>query len=165
MNTRSKIMTEEDALSRALLDRRRAGQRIVLTNGAFDVLHVGHVRALEASRALGDALIVALNTDASVRSNKGPGRPLVPGSERAEILAALACVDLVTFFSETTADELLRRIRPDVYAKGRDYGSDSLPEAATADELGVDVHFVGDEKTHSASDLIGRMRRLGGDAP
>ena len=121
------------------------------------------VAALEDARAAGDVLLVALNSDASVRSYKGPGRPLVPESERAEVIAALECVDLVTIFSESTAHELLRRTCPDVYAKGRDYGVESLPEADVAAEIGADIVFGGDQKTHAASDIIAKARRQTGD--
>jgi rfaE bifunctional protein nucleotidyltransferase chain/domain len=122
------------------LDTARArGQRIVLTNGVFDLLHVGHLRFLRAARSLGDVLVVGVNADAAVRK---PGRPLVADTERAELVAALEPVDHVVMFAEPTADGLLRAIRPDVYAKGADYTSATLPEAATAREVGASVEFI-----------------------
>jgi len=156
-----KIILDAGELEAELERRRAQGMRIVLTNGTFDILHVGHVRALEEARSRGDLLLVALNSDASVRSYKGPGRPFVPLEERAEILAALQSVDLVTVFEEPDAHALIRRVRPDVYAKGRDYDRQTLPEAATAREVGAELAFVGDEKTHAASDLVRRLRGNG----
>lgn len=167
MKTREKIVLDAGELEARVAALREAGRRVVLTNGAFDLLHVGHVRALEDARGRGDVLVVALNGDASVRRYKGPGRPLVPEAERAELMAALACVDLVTVFHEDTADRLLSRLRPDVYAKGRDYGAGSLPEEETARRVGCRLAFVGDPKTHAASDVIRRVRELlgGGSGP
>src|SRR6476661_4029741 len=127
---------------------RAAGQTVVFTNGAFDLLHVGHVRYLQAARALGDLLIVGLNDDASVRAYKGPTRPLVPEDERAEVLAALACVDYVVLFGDPTATRLVEAIRPDIYAKGGDYAAGDkgagkpLPEAAAARAGGGEVVIV-----------------------
>jgi rfaE bifunctional protein nucleotidyltransferase chain/domain len=133
---------------------RAEGKRIVLANGCFDLLHVGHVRYLEAARALGDALLVALNSDASVRRLKGPGRPVMRQEERAEILAALRSVDAVMVFDEDTADGLVRLLRPDVQAKGTDYTEDSVPERRTVEGLGGRVAIAGDPKDHSTRDLI-----------
>jgi rfaE bifunctional protein nucleotidyltransferase chain/domain len=143
-----------------LADRLRAqGKRIVLANGCFDLLHVGHVRYLRAARALGDVLFVGINSDAAVRRLKGPGRPFVPAAERAELLAALRDVDHVVLFEDDTADELLRRLRPHVHAKGTDYSTDSVPERATARAVGALVAIAGDPKTHSSRDLIALIRR------
>ena len=163
MSTFQKIVRDPTILASILDAQRRQDLRIVLTNGTFDILHVGHIRALEEARRAGDVLLVALNTDDSVRSYKGPGRPLIPEEERAEVLAALECVDFVTFFEESTAHDLLRRVQPDIYAKGRDYGVESLPEAETAREVGAEIVFVGDEKTHAVSDIIERIRRSVGE--
>ncbi|MFN0070305.1 MAG: adenylyltransferase/cytidyltransferase family protein [Chloroflexota bacterium] len=124
---RDKVLTLQDVLS-ALEDRQ--GQCIVLTNGCFDLLHVGHVRSLEYAASLGSRLIVGINDDASVQALKGSGRPLLPAAERAELIAALACVDMVTMFAERTAEHLAAAVKPDVYVKGGDYGEESLPEAA-----------------------------------
>ena len=155
-----KVVETGEALAERVRGFREAGERIVLTNGSFDLLHVGHLRALVHARAAGDRLVVALNSDASVRRYKGEPRPVVPQHERAELLAGFACVDLVTFFDESTAVRLVEEIRPDVYAKGRDYEDAEIPEAKTARELGAEIVFVGDEKTHGASDLIERIREL-----
>jgi rfaE bifunctional protein nucleotidyltransferase chain/domain len=142
-----------------LADRLRAqGKRIVLANGCFDLLHVGHVRYLRAARALGDVLFVGLNADAAVRRLKGPGRPVIPAAERAELLSALRDVDHVVVFEDDTADELLRRLRPHVHAKGTDYRPDSVPERATARAVGALVAIAGDPKTHSSRDLIAIIR-------
>ena len=120
---------------------RAAGKRVVLTNGMFDLLHVGHLRYLRQARSEGDLLVVGVNADASVRALK-PGRPLVPESERAELVAALSPVDYAVIFADPTADSLLRAVRPDVYVKGGDYTEASLPEAATAREVGAQLVFV-----------------------
>ncbi len=133
---------------------RRQGKKLVLANGCFDLLHVGHVRYLAAARALGDMLIVGLNSDASVRRLKGPGRPLVPAVERAEMLAALAAVDHVVVFEDDTADRLVALLRPAVHAKGTDYTRESVPEAATVRATGGEVAIAGDAKSHSSRDLI-----------
>lgn len=158
MSTPTKYCRTPEELDARLAGARAAGSLVVLTNGTFDLLHVGHVRYLAEARALGDVLVVGLNSDASVRRYKGPGRPVVPEDERAEILAALEAVSWVILFSEATADALITRVRPQVYAKGRDYGEHSLPEGPLLKRLGIRPAFVGDEKTHAASDLIARLR-------
>ena len=141
---------------------REAGRRLVLTNGTFDVLHVGHVRYLEAARAMGDILVVGVNSDESVRGYKGPGRPVVPQDERAEIVAALRCVDYATVFDEPTAEGLVEALRPEVYAKGGDYdGTKALPEAEVARRYGGEVRIVPYVAGRSASGLIERMRAGG----
>jgi D-glycero-beta-D-manno-heptose 1-phosphate adenylyltransferase len=133
---------------------RRAGERIVLTNGNFDLLHVGHVRYLHAAKELGGKLIVAINSDESVRALKGEGRPVIPAAERAEIVAALADVDAVVIFSELDVRGLIREIRPDIQAKGTDYTVDSVPERDAVAEYGGRVAIVGDPKDHSTSDIL-----------
>ena len=133
---------------------RAEGKRIVLANGCFDLLHVGHVRYLQAARALGDVLVVALNSDASVRRLKGQGRPVMGEAERAEILAALAPVDAVVSFDEDTVDALVGRLRPDVQAKGTDYTEDTVPERQSVLRVGGRVAIAGDPKSHSTRDLI-----------
>jgi rfaE bifunctional protein nucleotidyltransferase chain/domain len=151
----------------AELARRRAerpGLRVVLANGCFDVLHAGHVRYLADARSRGDLLVVALNTDASVRALKGPGRPVVPLVERAEVLAALRPVDLVTAFEERDLEATLRLLRPDVHAKGSDYTPEGVPEAAVDRELGIEIAICGDTKTRSSTGLLERARRGGGEA-
>ena len=148
---------------RALAEMRQewldTGLRVVLTNGTFDLLHIGHVRYLEAARALGDVLVVGINSDASVRGYKGPGRPVVPQSERAEVVAALRCVSYTVIFDEPTATRLVETLRPEVYAKGGDYakGGKELPEAEAVRAYGGEVVIVPFEEGHSASDLIRRI--------
>jgi D-glycero-beta-D-manno-heptose 1-phosphate adenylyltransferase len=148
----------------ALAERlRAAGRRIVLANGVFDLLHVGHVRYLEAARRLGDVLIVGINGDESVTRIKGSGRPVMPAAERAELLGALRAVDHVVIFEEETADELLRTLKPDVHAKGTDYTEESVPERATARAVGAATAITGDAKSHATRDLIATIvERFGG---
>ncbi len=153
-----KLTRDLDELERRVLSLKRAGSRIIFTNGAFDLLHVGHLRSLQAARALGDHLIVALNSDSSIQASKGPGRPIFPEEERAEILAALECVDSIIIFHEPTADRLLARLRPHIHAKGPDYAP-APPEADTVRAYGGEVAFVGDPKVHSTSDLLARIQQ------
>ena len=133
---------------------RRHGRRLVLANGCFDLLHVGHVRYLSEARSLGDALLVGVNGDASVSRLKGPGRPIMTAAERAEIVGALASVDGVVIFDDDTADSLVRRLRPDVHAKGTDYTVETVPERATVLGAGGSVAIAGDPKGHATRDLI-----------
>ncbi|MCI0356636.1 MAG: adenylyltransferase/cytidyltransferase family protein [Acidobacteria bacterium] len=133
---------------------RRAGERVILTNGIFDVLHVGHVRYLRAAKALGGRLIVAVNADASARALKGEGRPRMPAAERAELLAALEGVDAVVIFEEPDVRALIREVRPDIHAKGTDYTAESVPERDAVAECGGRVEIVGDPKDHSTSEMI-----------
>ncbi|MGH9882026.1 MAG: adenylyltransferase/cytidyltransferase family protein [Pyrinomonadaceae bacterium] len=133
---------------------RQAGRRIVLANGCFDVLHAGHVRYLAGARALGDLLVVAINSDEQVADLKGPGRPIMNERERAEIVASLEPVDLVTIFSEPTVEQLLQETRPEVHAKGTDYTADTVPEREVVRAYGGQVAIVGDCKDHSTSQLI-----------
>ncbi len=155
---------DRDALVRALDGERATGKRIVLTNGCFDLLHVGHVRSLRAARALGDVLVVGVNSDASVRRIKGAGRPLVAEDERAEVLAALEAVDYVSLFDEPTAERLAAAIRPDVYAKGADYASSGvvdaarLPEAQVVAALGGRTVLVPVVPGRSTTGLVERIR-------
>jgi rfaE bifunctional protein nucleotidyltransferase chain/domain len=138
---------------------RHAGERIILANGNFDLLHVGHVRYLRGAKELGGKLVVAVNSDDSVRALKGDGRPVMPAEERAEIVAALADVDAVVIFSELDVRALIREIRPDIQAKGTDYTMDSIPERDAVAEYGGRVAIVGDPKNHSTSEII--RTRLG----
>jgi rfaE bifunctional protein nucleotidyltransferase chain/domain len=143
-----------------LLEAERGGGRTVaLTNGCFDVLHVGHVRLLGEARELGDILVVALNGDASARANKGEGRPLVPLAERMEMVAALDGVDFVTSFDELSAGALLDALRPEVHVKGTDWTAETVPERDVVLAYGGRVAIAGDPKTHSSSDLIRHLRR------
>ncbi len=153
MNNQAKIL-DRQALQRRAQEWRSAGDSITLANGCFDLLHVGHVRYLHAAKQLGGRLIVAINSDDSVKTLKGEGRPLMPAEERAEILAALADVDAVVVFPETDVRALIREIRPDVQAKGTDYTAASVPEHDVVVECGGRVEIVGDPKNHSASEII-----------
>ncbi len=152
----NKVLTRQELVARAA-QWRGAGQRIVLANGCFDLLHVGHVRYLRAAKQLAERLVVAVNDDDSVRELKGEGRPLMPAEERAEILAALADVDAVTIFPEPDVRSLVRALRPDIHAKGTDYTAESVPERDTVVECGGRVAIVGDPKEHSVSELITRV--------
>ena len=131
-----------------------AGKTVVLANGCFDLLHVGHIRYLNAAKRFGDVLVVGVNSDDSVRRLKGPGRPLMNGEERAEIVSTLAPVDYVVIFTGDTADRLVEQLKPDIHAKGTDYTPDSVPERATVSSLGGTVVIAGDPKAHSTRDLI-----------
>ena len=153
----NKIATR-DELKRRADSWRAAGEKITLANGCFDLLHVGHIRYLHAAKQLGGRLVVAINSDDSVRKLKGEGRPLMPAEERAEILAALADVDAVVIFPEPDVRALVREIRPDIHAKGTDYSADSVPERDTVIECGGRVEIVGDPKDHSATDFIRKNR-------
>jgi rfaE bifunctional protein nucleotidyltransferase chain/domain len=135
----------------------RAGKTVALANGIFDLFHVGHLRYLEGAKALGDVLVVAVNSDASTRRNKGPGRPVVPEGERAEIVAALACVDHVVLFGSKTVVPIIRKLRPDWQVKGTDYTPETIPEAAEVRKYGGRVAVAGDPKDHSTSDLLRRL--------
>ena len=147
---------------RTLIDRvrdaRDRGLTVVLANGCFDVLHAGHVRYLVAAKSIGDILVVGINSDEQVSTLKGAGRPLLPESERAEIVAALAAVDLVTIFNEPTVEELLLAIKPDIHAKGTDYTEDTVPERDVVRSFGGRTAIVGDPKDHSTSDMIRRVK-------
>jgi rfaE bifunctional protein nucleotidyltransferase chain/domain len=143
---------------------RADGKRVVLANGCFDLLHVGHVRYLTAARALGDVLFVGLNSDAAVARLKGPGRPLMPAAERIEMLAGLRAVDHVVVFDEDTADRLVSLVRPTIHAKGTDYTEATVPEAASVRAAGGRVAIVGDPKDHATRDLIARIREQSGVA-
>jgi rfaE bifunctional protein nucleotidyltransferase chain/domain len=146
-----------DGVQRVAEAARAAGRRVVLANGCFDLLHVGHVRYLEDARALGDLLIVGVNGDAAVRRLKGPGRPLMPAAERAEILASLRAVDHVVVFDDDTADRLVALLRPSIHAKGTDYTPESVPERATVVAAGGRVAIAGDAKQHSTRDVIAEI--------
>jgi D-glycero-beta-D-manno-heptose 1-phosphate adenylyltransferase len=155
----------EEAARRAAEWRAR-GRRVVLANGCFDLLHVGHVRYLSAARGLGDALVVGLNSDASVRRLKGPGRPVMPADERAELIGALAAVDLVVVFDDDSADALIAHLRPDVHAKGTDYTEESVPERAAVLTAGGRVAIAGDPKSHATRDIIAAIvARFGAGPP
>ena len=156
-------MNDERIVDRGTLidrvrDARDRGMTVVLANGCFDVLHAGHVRYLQGAKSIGDMLVVGINSDEQVATLKGAGRPLMPESERAEIVAALAAVDLVTIFNEPTVGELLVAIKPDIHAKGTDYTEDTVPERDVVRSFGGRTAIVGDPKDHSTSDMIRRFK-------
>lgn len=157
MNAAGRILGRE-AVERAAQGWRADGLRIVLANGVFDLLHVGHARYLAAARSLGDRLVVAVNGDQATAALKGPGRPVVPAADRAAVVAALRGVDAVVIFEEPTLDDLLRRLRPDVHAKGTDYRTDTVPERETVKALGGVTAIAGDPKAHATRDLVARVR-------
>ena len=150
-------IVDRPRLQEAISAAKKNGKRIVFANGCFDVLHVGHVRYLEAAKALGDLLIVAINSDAQARRLKGEGRPLMPQDQRAEIVSALAAVDFVTIFEEPTVAELLLALKPDIHAKGTDYTVDTVPERDVVRSYGGRVAIAGDPKDHSSSEMIEKV--------
>ncbi|HZP34255.1 MAG TPA: adenylyltransferase/cytidyltransferase family protein [Candidatus Acidoferrales bacterium] len=157
MDTRSKIVALQP-LTAKVNGHKTRGERIVLANGCFDVLHVGHVRYLEAARREGDVLVVAINSDQSVRTLKGEGRPILPASARARLVAGLAAVTYVVIFEEADVTRLLSLLRPDIHAKGTDYTVETVPERETAVRLGIQIAIVGDPKQHSTRELLTRLR-------
>ncbi len=147
---------DRSRLEREIKTAKQAGKRVVFANGCFDVLHLGHVRYLSGAKALGDLLVVAINSDEQVRRQKGEGRPLMSEGERAELVASLEVVDLVTIFAEPTVAELLLALEPDIHAKGTDYTEDTVPEREVVRSYGGRVAIVGDPKDHSSSELIAK---------
>lgn len=155
-SARSKIASLEDVVRALGVDR----GTVVLANGVFDLFHVGHARYLQAARALGDALVVAVNSDRSTRAYKGEGRPVIPESERAEIVASLECVDHVVIFDEPDVRKILETLRPSVHAKGTDYTEASVPERAVVERYGGRVAICGDPKDHSSTAILDKLKHL-----
>jgi rfaE bifunctional protein nucleotidyltransferase chain/domain len=153
------LILDRDALVARIMTEKAGGSRIVLANGCFDILHAGHVRYLEGARALGDMLVVGINSDEQVARLKGAGRPVLPSRERAELVASLQAVDLVTIFAEPTVTELLLAIKPDVHAKGTDYSEETVPERDVVRSYGGRVAIVGDPKDHSTSEILKKVSR------
>jgi rfaE bifunctional protein nucleotidyltransferase chain/domain len=151
-----------DALRERVAEWRHSGEPIVLANGCFDLLHVGHIRYLRGAKSLGGKLVVAMNSDASVARLKGTGRPLMPAAERAEIVAALTDVDAVVLFDEPDVRALIREMRPDVQAKGTDYTQENVPERDEVLAYGGRVEIVGDPKDHSTTDFLARLQSWSG---
>jgi D-glycero-beta-D-manno-heptose 1-phosphate adenylyltransferase len=158
--SKDKVITDRKSLAAILSGLRASGKTIVLTNGVFDLLHVGHLRCLEDARSRGDLLVVAVNSDKSAEALKGKGQPIIPCAERMEMLSGLSFVDYVTVFEEETADELLQQLHPTMYAKGTDYTLKTLPEKAIVKELDIKAVFVGDKKGHSTSKVIAKIKKL-----
>ena len=152
------VVSDEQLLAAVARDR-AAGKTIAFANGCFDLLHVGHVRYLQAAAAEGDRLVVAVNDDPSVAALKGPGRPILPASDRAELVAALRGVDYVVVFGDATVERLLRLVRPDVHCKGTDYTVETVPERGVVQSYGGRTAIVGDPKRHSTRDLVSRLSR------
>ena len=156
MRTRDKVVTRE-SLKNQIREAQAHGKRVVLANGCFDILHVGHARYLSAAKSLGDVLVVAVNSDSSAGCLKGPGRPILSEHARAELVAALGAVDFVVIFTEPNVEKLLEELRPEVHAKGTDYTLETVPERAIAEQLGIRVAIAGDQKNHSTRDLLARI--------
>jgi len=151
-------LVERDRLKEIVAELKKKGKRIVLANGCFDLIHIGHIRYLKGAKAEGDILIVALNSDDSVRKLKGPPRPILTASERAEILSAFPFIDYIVIFDEPTVSSLLLDLKPDVHAKGTDYTVETVPEREIVKSYGGKTAIVGDPKLHSTSELIARIR-------
>lgn len=160
MTTRDHLVLDREEILKRVDTARQAGARVVLANGCFDVLHVGHIRYLAGARELGDVLVVGINSDRQVAIQKGPGRPVLPEQERAEIVAAIESVTCVTIFDEPTVEQLLLALKPDVHAKGTDYTSETVPERDVVRSYGGQVAIVGDPKDHSTSAIIARLGGL-----
>ncbi|HEX5604481.1 MAG TPA: adenylyltransferase/cytidyltransferase family protein, partial [Pyrinomonadaceae bacterium] len=152
-----KTVLDREDLAQRIAQARESGARIVLANGCFDVLHVGHIRYLAGARELGDILVVGINSDEQVAIQKGTGRPVLRATERAEIVAALESVTYVTIFNEPTVEQLLLTLKPDVHAKGTDYTTESVPERDVVRSYGGQVAIVGDPKDHSTTEIIARV--------
>jgi rfaE bifunctional protein nucleotidyltransferase chain/domain len=157
--SKDKVVTDRRSLALILSGLRASGKIVVLTNGVFDLLHVGHTRCLEDARSRGDLLVVAVNSDKSAETLKGKGHPVLPADERMEVLSALTFVDYVTCFEEDTADALLEQLKPNLYAKGTDYTLKTLPEKDSLKQHDIKAVFVGDKKAHSSSKLIQKIRK------
>jgi D-glycero-beta-D-manno-heptose 1-phosphate adenylyltransferase len=157
-SAQSKILSRESART-VLAELKRGGKRVVLANGCFDTLHVGHVRYLCGAKREADILVVALNADSSVRGLKGPGRPILDEQARAQLVASLRVVDYVTLFAEPNVEALLEELRPDVHAKGTDYTLATVPERAVSQRLGIRVAIVGDSKDHSTREFLDAIRK------
>jgi rfaE bifunctional protein nucleotidyltransferase chain/domain len=159
MRVASSKIVARDVLREKLAENKRQGRRVVFANGCFDTLHVGHIRYLQGARREGDVLVVGVNADSTVCSLKGPGRPILDENARAQLVAALCCVDYVVLFAEANVEALLEELRPDVHAKGTDYTADTVPERATAARFGIRVAIVGDPKDHSTRKVLESIRK------
>ena len=158
MTSEARVLSRKD-LSTCVEAARKTGAKIVFANGCFDVLHVGHTRYLSGARELGDLLVVGVNSDEQVRIQKGPGRPILPAADRAELIAALESVDYVTVFEEPTVEQLLLALKPDIHAKGTDYTEETVPERDIVRSYGGRVAIVGDPKDHSTTELLTRLKK------
>lgn len=154
-----KTIKDRDELAKKIEELKKQGKRIVLTNGGFNLLHVGHIRSLVDAKRHGDILVVAVNSDTSLKKLKGNEYPIIPEDERIEILSALECVDFLTIFSESTVDNLLLKLKPHVHAKGTDYSKETILERETVLSYGGETAIVGDKKNHSSSNIIETIRK------
>jgi rfaE bifunctional protein nucleotidyltransferase chain/domain len=154
-----KTIKDRDELAKKIEELKKQGKRIVLTNGGFNLLHVGHIRSLVDAKRHGDILVVAVNSDTSLKKLKGNEYPIIPEDERIEILSALECVDFLTIFSESTVDNLLLKLKPHVHAKGTDYSKETVLERETVLSYGGETAIVGDKKNHSSSNIIETIRK------
>ena len=160
MNTQvenAPILDRGRLIARVAVERRK-GKRIILTNGCFDMFHVGHLRYLEGAKALGGCVVTAVNDDAHIKRTRGANRPIIPEQERVEIVSSIRHVDVVTLFHEETVEDLIREIKPDFHAKGTDYTVDTVPEKDIVEAVGGRVVIVGDPKDHSSTELVSRMK-------
>ncbi len=153
-----KIIKDLNQLAHHIEGLKKKNKKIVFTNGGFNILHVGHIRSLRDAKSRGDVLVVAVNSDASLRLLKGEHYPIIPEDERLEILSAIECVDVLTLFSEPTVTNLLLKIKPHIHAKGTDYTKESVPERETVLSYGGEIAIVGDAKDHSSASIISRIR-------
>ena len=156
---REKIIRDHDELSRRVAALKQRGLRIVFTNGGFNLLHVGHIRSLRDAKSRGDILVVAVNSDSSIKKNKGNDYPVIPEDERLEVLSELESIDLLTVFSDPTVDSLLLQLKPHVHAKGTDYTKETVPERATVLSYGGEIAIVGDPKDHASSRIIDLIKK------
>jgi len=154
-----KIIRDHDELSRRVAALKQQGLRIVFTNGGFNLLHVGHIRSLRDAKSRGDILVVAVNSDSSIKKNKGEDYPVIPEDERLEVLSELESIDLLTVFSDPTVDSLLLQLKPHVHAKGTDYTKETVPERATVLSYGGEIAIVGDPKDHASSRIIDLIKK------
>jgi rfaE bifunctional protein nucleotidyltransferase chain/domain len=152
------VLLKQGDLSEFAATVRERGNKLILANGCFDLIHVGHVRYLAGAKALGGKLLVAINSDRQVRALKGENRPAMPESERAEVISAFRFVDAVTIFDEPTVEKIVRIVRPDFHAKGTDYTTDTVPEREIVRSFGGTVAIVGDPKDHSSTELLSKLR-------
>jgi rfaE bifunctional protein nucleotidyltransferase chain/domain len=161
----AQVILNHDELAKKIEELKKQGKKVIFANGCFDLLHVGHVRYLRGAKALGDALVLAVNSDASVRRLKGPQRPLLPLEDRLGILGAFEMIDFVTAFEEDTVSPLLLKLKPNVQVKGTDYTPDTIPEKDTVASFGGEVAVVGDPKDHASKNLIQEILRKYGSLP
>jgi len=161
----AQVILDHNELAKRIEELKKQGKKVIFANGCFDLLHVGHVRYLRGAKALGDVLVLAINSDASVRRLKGPERPLLPLEDRLGILSAFEMIDFITTFEDDTVSPLLLKLKPNVQVKGTDYTPDTIPEKDTVASFGGEVAVVGDPKDHASKNLIQEILRKYGPLP